>query len=146
MNRSSFIFVYGLGILLVWFAGNPWSRVNALFLGSSGGAVLASLTFWLAFLVPVVLIGVAGLRGATISRPKLFLFPLGAMALSALAFAYGWLSRTIAGGDPPASGFLPMPFAMVIGLVTAFAPLVLHIVCCAIGASSKPSKAGVVAQ
>ena len=121
MNRSSFTSVYVLGIVALWFAGNPWSRVNTLFLSTSGGAVVASPTFWLALLVPLALIAVAALRGVRISRPKLYLFPLAALAMSALAFVYGWASRAIAGGDPPLSGFLPMPFAVAIGLATGSA-------------------------
>ena len=118
----------------MWIAGNPWSRVNALLLRQVNDAPSLTASFWVALLVPFVLIGVAAARGSTIARPRLFLFPLIALCVSAMSFIYGWLARAIAGGEPLASGFLPMSVALVLGLVTAFGPFVIHIACCVIGA------------
>ena len=140
MNRTVFLILYAFGIVAIWLAGNPWSRVNFLLLKPAEAAHAFTLSLWVALLVPVVLVGVAALRGPKIGRPRLYLLPLLAFGLSALAFVYGWLSRAIAGGDPPASGFLPMPIAITLGLVAGFAPLLVHIACFFAGATASSVK------
>lgn len=135
MNRTTFLSVYFLGIVAIFVFGNPWSRVNTLLLQSDKAGQAITGTFWIAMAVPIALIGVAAARGTLISRPRLYLMPLIAFFLSAAAFIYGWLSRFIAGGEPPPSGFLPMSVAVPIGLVAAFGPFIFHVACCVIGAT-----------
>jgi len=138
MNRITFIAVYGLGIAVTWLAGSPWPLMNAVLMGASQSRALPGASFWLALIVPAALIVVAAVRGKAAGRPRLFLFPVLAFGLSAMAFVYGWLSRTVSGEE---ASLLPMPFAVAIGVTSLFAPLVVHIVCCTIGATEGPSKA-----
>ena len=143
VNRTVFLILYAVGIVAIWLSGNPWSRVNFLLLKPTEAAHAFPLSLWVALLVPLLLVGVAAIRGPKIGRPKLYLLPMLAFGLSALAFVYGWLSRAIAGGDPSASGFLPMPIAIVLGLVAGFAPLLVHIACFFAGAAAGGAKPAV---
>ena len=140
MNRTTFLVAYILGTIAVMVTGYPWSQLNVLLLQPSKAGVALDGAFWIALLVPLLLIVVAVVRGNTIARPRLFVLPLLAFCLSGTAFGYGWLSRALASGELSASGFLPMPVAMSLGLVSAFAPLVLHIVCCVAGAAAPKSQ------
>lgn len=140
MNRITFLTLYVLGILAMLVAGNPWSRVNHLLLQPSKASLALTASFWVALLVPIVLIVVAAIRGPSIGKPRLFLWPLAAFLVSTLAFVYGWLSRAMAGGEPSASGVLPMSIAISLGFVVAFAPLLIHVACCVIGSNQKTTK------
>jgi hypothetical protein len=140
MNRVTFVAVYAIGVGAIWFAGSPWPLVNAMLMGSSHSRVILGAGFWMALLVPVVLMIVAAVRGRAAGRPWLFLFPVCAFGVSALAFAYGWLSRTVSGEE---ASLLPMPLAVAIGVASLFVPFVIHLVCCAIGAAQgRPNRAG----
>jgi hypothetical protein len=131
--------VYAFGTGVIWFAGSPWLLVNVLLMGTSQSRViLLSASFWLAIFVPTALIVVAAIRGKATGRSWLFLLPVCAFGLSAMAFIYGWLSRTISGEE---ASLLPMPLAVAIGVASLFVPLVLHIACCMIGALEGPRRA-----
>ena len=140
MNRNSFLVVYSLGTLAVMFTGYPWSQINHILLNPTTATTALDAAFWIALIAPFALIIVARARGAAIARPQLFIFPLFALVISASAFLYGWLSRAIAGGEPSSSGFLPMSVAMSLGLVSAFAPLLIHVACCVVGAAGSSVK------
>lgn len=132
MNRTTFIAAYAFGAGVVWFAGSPWLSVNAMVLGAPASAVPLSAGFWVALLVPAALVVIAAVRGKAAARPRLFLFPLCAFGVSALAFIYGWLSRAVTGEE---ASILPMPFAVAIGITSLFAPPVIHFACCLTGAT-----------
>lgn len=140
MNRTVFQVTYIVGTAVVMFTGYPWSQLNFLLLQPTQAGAALDWAFWLALLVPLVLIGVASARGASIGRPRLFIFPLAALCLSATAFGYGWLSRALAGGEPSASGFLPMQVAVSLGLVSAFAPFFIHVACFVVGSARSVAK------
>ena len=137
MNRLSFIALYASGIGAVGFAGSPWLALNAVLMGAPKSLVLMSTSFWLALFSPVALVIVAALRGKAIARPRLFLLPVCAFGLSALAFAYGWLSRAVTGEE---ASILPMLYVVAMGVTSFFGPLVIHVVCCTIGALERPSR------
>lgn len=137
MNRVTFVAVYALGVGLVWLAGSPWLLVNAMIMGAPKWHAMTSLNFWLGLLVPLALIVVAAMRGRAAARPRLVLFPVFAFGLSTLAFAYGWLSRIVSGEE---ASLLPMQLAVAIGVTSFFGPLVIHVICCAIGVTDGPSK------
>ena len=143
MNRTLFLMLYVAGVLAVWLGGNPWSRLNFVLLNPASPNAALTGGFFVSLLAPLALVVVAALRGPSVNRPRLFLLPLLAILVSALAFIYGWLSRTLSGGQPSASGFLPMSVAIGIGLAAGFAPLIIHVVCCVLGVSGpegRPAK------
>jgi hypothetical protein len=138
VRRTTFIAAYALGVGVVWFVGSPWLSVNAMLLGASASVVGLDVGFWTALVAPVGLIVVAAVRGKAAAQPRLFLFPLCAFGVSALAFIYGWLSRAVTGEE---ASILPMQFVVAIGVTSLFGPLVIHVVCCIIGAAPRTLKA-----
>ena len=141
MNRTLFLTLYISGILSVWLSGNPWSRVNFVIANPANPQAALTVGFFISLLVPLALTLVAALRGRSIGKPRLFFLPLLAILFSALAFLYGWLSRALNDGEPSASGFLPISVAIGIGMLAGVAPLILHVVCCVLGASKPKAEA-----
>ena len=137
MKRTTFIAAYAFGVGVVWLAGSPWLSVNAMLRGASVSVVGLDVGFWAALFAPAVLVIVAAARGKAVERPRLFLFPLFAFGVSALAFLYGWLSRAVTGEE---ASILPMPFVVAIGVISLFGSLVIHIVCCVVGATPRALK------
>lgn len=141
MSRATFVTLYTLGIIAALYSGNPWSRVNYVLDNPSNPGAALTFDFFVSLLMPLALIVIAAIRGRVVGRPRLVLLPLLAFLVSALGFLYGWISRALAGGQPSVSGFLPMPVAIGIGVVSAFVPIVLQVLCCVQGASESQVQA-----
>lgn len=76
LNRRAFLLPYATGIVVMLFAGNPWSRVSFLLLDPSKPGAALTASFALAMLVPIALVPLAALRGRSIDKPRLHLFPV----------------------------------------------------------------------
>lgn len=133
LNRASFLLYYGVGLLALWVSGSPWSRVNGLFFGNNNFWQIFGLGFLVSLFMPLALVAIAAARGRAMGDPGLFRLPVLALLVSSIPFFFGLLSRSSGGGKSASAG-LPMSIALTLGLLFAFFPYILHIVCCIRGA------------
>lgn len=137
MSRLIFLTLY-IPVALFFSGGfaSPWNlTLMALRFGQQGAAALLSPLFLISFLAPIALIVLAYARGRRIGNKTLIWFPIAAFILTLTPMLFVLLSNILSGTGPhKAGGAASVYAAMIMGTVSTLGPLILHTICCVLGA------------
>jgi hypothetical protein len=137
MSRVIFLTLY-IPVALFFSGGfaSMWTvTVMALTLGQKGAAALLSPIFLISFFAPITLIVLAHVRGKKINNRKLIWFPITAFFLTLIPLILGLLAKTLSGPGPvKIGGAVSVYGSMIVATASTLGPLILHTVCCVIGA------------
>lgn len=132
MTRTKFIWIYVAGVLVAFYGGAPWSYVFVISSPVEAGETPVHF-YLIALIAPAMLVWAAHVRGQSIKRPRLALFPIGAFFLSLVGIIWDrYLSSAPAaqnrGTLEPASA-----------LFLLYGPALVHAICFSIGAKLRSS-------
>ncbi len=137
MSRTKFIYAYIAGVIAAFYGGAPWSYIFVLMSPKAEAIETPAHFYAIALIAPVALVWLAYVRGQSIGRSRLALFPLGALLLSLVGVVW---DRYLSGA--PAALNRGTTTALV-SLFVLYGPGLVHAICFSIGAKLRsPSTPG----
>ncbi len=136
MRRFNFLLLYIAGVLLQQVA-SPWVVLGR----AAATPERIALTDVVTVCMPVLMVAITVLRGRAIGIPRLYLWPVAALAASGLPFFIGWSIMLVTQGPVDWSA-LPAAYAALLGGVGVGVPLLLHLACVLNGSEEPPVARG----
>jgi hypothetical protein len=133
VSRTKFIWAYIAVMLVTLYGGVPWSYLFVFMSARTGPVETPPHFYFFALVAPACLVWVAHARGGSIGRPRLALFPIGALLLS--FFGVFW-DRYFSGAPAAMNRGTTTP---VVALLSLYGPGLVHAICFSIGAKLRAS-------